>query len=73
MNDRLSMLDILNILSFFIGVMNLNENLTQGDKQDLMSALNKSTADILNQINKHLEIQDIKIDSIMDRLEDLKK
>lgn len=67
------MLDILNILSFFIGLMNLEENLTQGDKQDLMSALDTKTSEILNEINKHLETQDSKIESIIDRLEVLGK
>ena len=34
--NQLSFLDLINIASFCIGLMNLDENLTQGDKQDLM-------------------------------------
>ena len=35
-NGEFTFLDILAILSFIIGAMNLDENLTQGDKQDLL-------------------------------------
>lgn len=66
-NENLSMLDILNILSFMIGLMNYNENLTQGDKQDLMSALNEQTNLLLTDIHKHLQEQDDR----MERLEEL--
>ena len=69
MNDQLEFLDILNILSFVIGLMNYTENLTQGDKQDLMSALDKQTEDVLKDIHNHLQTQDIKIDQILERMD----
>ncbi len=46
-DGELTILDILNIMSFFIGLMNLQENLTQGDKQELMSETDKQTSIIL--------------------------
>ena len=67
-NQQLSALDILNILSFFIGLLNLEENLTQSDKQDLMKALDSKGNTLLNGINEHLESQDAKIDKILQRL-----
>lgn len=69
MNDQLEFLDILNILSFAIGVMNYKENLTQGDKQDLMSALDRQTKNMLKDIHTHLKEQDEKIDSIIERMD----
>ena len=71
-NEQLSYLDVLNIMSFVIGLMNLDENLTQGDKQDLMDDFDKKTDTLLQEIHKHLENQDKKIDSIIERLEALK-
>ena len=44
--------------------MNLQENLTQGDKQDLMDNIDKKTKNLLDQIHKHLENQDKKLDKI---------
>lgn len=69
-SNRQSFLDFLNVMSFIIGVMNLNENLTQGDKQELMESLSKQTQTVLTEIHSHLESQDKKIDEILKRLED---
>lgn len=71
MNEQLEFLDILNILSFIIGWMNYTENLTQGDKQDLMSALDEQTEKMLEDIHTHLQEQDIKIDQILERMDTL--
>ena len=70
--DQLGFLDILNIASFCIGLMNLEENLTQGDKQELLEELSKKSDLLLNEIHGHLEDQDAKLDSIMKRLEEIK-
>ena len=67
-NENLSILDILNIISFVIGIMNYDENLSQSDKQDLMSALNEQTSLLLNGIHKHLKEQDKKLDTILEVL-----
>ena len=67
-NGEFTFLDTLNILSFCIGMMNLNENLTQGDKQDLQKQLSEKTELLLSEIHSHLEDQDRKIDKIMEAL-----
>ena len=67
-DNNLQFLDLLNIMSFIIGVMNYNENLTQGDKQDLMSALDEKTKNLLNEIHEHLEKQDGQIKEILERM-----
>ena len=66
-------LDWLNILSFIIGVMNYEENLTQSDKQDLMSALDDKAQTLLSDIHKHLSEQDAKIDKILEVLNEKNK
>ena len=73
MNERnqLDLMDILNVLSFYIGLLNLQENLTQSDKQDLMHEFDTQTTTILKEIHKHLEVQDNKIDDILKRLEEM--
>jgi hypothetical protein len=71
--NELGVLDLLNVLSFFIGLVNLDENLTQGDKQDLMQEFDNKTQALLNELHKHLESQDIKLDNIIKRLEALEQ
>lgn len=68
---QLDFLDTLNIASFCIGLMNLDENLTQGDKQELMEELSNKADLLLTEIHSHLEVQDDKLDVILKRLESL--
>lgn len=63
-NGQLDFLDLISIMSFCIAVMNLDENISQGDLAD-------SADKLLNEIHGHLEQQDIKLDLIIKRLEDI--
>ena len=65
-NNQLSFLDIVNLMSFCISLMNLNENLSQGDKQDLQQDLSEKMEIILKEVHGHLKEQDIKIDKILE-------
>lgn len=60
-DGQFDILDILNILSFIIGVKNLNENLSQNTAGDLLSVAVK-------EIHGHLSEQDRKIDLILKKL-----
>lgn len=60
-DGQFDILDILNILSFIIGVKNLNANLSQNTAGDLLSAAVK-------EIHGHLSEQDRKIDLILKKL-----
>ena len=71
-NNQLDFLDLLNILSFVIGILNYQENLTQSDKQELMNKVDADTQNAIEEIHEHLRIQDSKIDSILKLLEDKK-
>lgn len=73
MSGQLTFLDNINLMSFFISLMNLNENLTQNDKQDLQKFLENESKIILDKVQKHLQIQDQKIDLILEKLEELSK
>ena len=60
-NRELDVLDILNVLSFYIGVKNLDENLSQTTAGNLLDTA-------VEDIHKHLEEQDNKIDMILKEL-----
>ena len=72
-SQQFELLDILNIISFGLQIMNLGENLTQGDKQDLMHEVDNRTEKVLKEIHKHLEVQDYKLDKILSKLEALEE
>ena len=71
-NKQLSLIDLLSIASFVIGLQNLEENLTQGDKQDLLQEFNTRAEGLLSEIHNHLQQQDNKLDYIISRLEKVK-
>jgi len=70
-NGELTFLDLISLLSFIIGVQNLDLNVTQEDAQNLEHELTRKTDRIINEIHAHLEMQDAKIDKILQRLEDI--
>lgn len=61
LNNNLSSIDALSFVSFVIGLQNYIENV---DQNTLQEALQKST----NDIHKHLQIQDEKINYIIQQL-----
>lgn len=65
-NGEFTFLDILSILSFIIGTMNFNENLTQGDKQDLLEEFSSKADILLKEIHSHLEEQDNKLNRLLE-------
>lgn len=67
-NGELTFLDAISIISFCVGLQNLSENLTQGDKQELQKDLADKADKLLVEIHTHLEEQDAKIDEILKRL-----
>lgn len=67
--NQLSFIDLLSIASFAISLENLEENMTQSDKQDLQKELSDKADLLLKEIHQHLEQQDKKIDEILRRLD----
>jgi hypothetical protein len=72
-NNQLGFLDLLSIASFCIGLMNLDENITKGDMQDLEQEFNNKSRTILDEIHGHLEVQDAELKEIKEILKELQK
>lgn len=67
-SGEFTFLDMLSIASFLVGIENLEENLTQNDKQDLQSDLSAKADYLLKEIHGHLERQDKMLKKIMEVL-----
>lgn len=67
MNDNL--VDILSILSFVIGLENLELNITQNDLQEQTADIDKKVNEHINtalsDIHRHLEEQDRKLEILL--------
>lgn len=59
MNNELSLLDILTIISFIVGLANYEENVDQSTLQEVLQKA-------VNDIHNHLQMQDEKIGKIME-------
>lgn len=59
LNEKIDVLDMLSILSFYIGIKNLDENINQNDLQEMLNTA-------IEDIHTHLEEQDKKIDKILE-------
>lgn len=70
-NSQLNLVDMLSIVSMLFGMMNYSENSNQGDKQVILSGLANQADTMLKDINGHLQQQDKKLDSIIERLDRL--
>lgn len=63
-------LDVMSIISFAIGLANLNENLSQSDKDEMMHELDEKTNKMLERIEDDLEEQNIMLRKILEKMED---
>lgn len=68
-NDELTFIDLLSIISFCIGLQNLDLNLAQEDLDNQTQALDKKLRKSVDDIHKHLSIQDAKLNIILNALE----
>lgn len=72
-NGEYTLLDYITIISFIVGLENLDLNITQDDFQKATAELDKRVNDginqVLSEIHSHLEQQDEKINAILSRLE----
>lgn len=55
---QLTFLDMVNLISLMVGLMNLEENLTQSDKQDLLAEMHAHPQDQDAKLNKILSLID---------------
>lgn len=61
-------LDIISLISFCIGLQNLELNISQDDLQNETEKLDKALRENVEDIHRHLEIQDKKLDYILEVL-----
>ena len=71
--NNLELMDLLNIISFIIGVLNYEENLTQTDKQDLMGEVDSQMNKMLSEIHNHLAQQDALLKELVEAYHDQNK
>ena len=64
-------LDTLSVVSFIIGIMNYQENLSQSDKDDIIHQSSEDAQRILEQLEKDLDIQNEMLREIIERLDRL--
>ena len=69
MNDTsMNFLDVLSVMSFCISLQNLELNISQDDLQKETERLDTSLRQNVEEIHRHLEMQDKKIDKILKEL-----
>ena len=71
-NGEWTFLDIITLISFIVGLQNLELNVTQEslDKQtaDLKKQVDAEVKFALEEIHSHLELQDAKLDRLEDKI-----
>ena len=67
-NGEFTFLDTISLISFIVGIQNLDMNITQEDMQNHTERLDMALRENVREIHAHLEKQDEKIDEILRRL-----
>ena len=66
-----SFLDNLNVASFYLGLLNYQENLTQTDKQDLVHSMQSTNEALLTELRRDISEQNAMLREIIERLDKL--
>ena len=72
-SGELTLLDILSIISFCVGLQNLDLNLQQEDLDSQTQELDRRLKAVVDDIHKHLQMQDEKINRILEVCDDKNK
>ena len=67
-NGEFTFLDIISIISFCVGLQNLDINLAQEDLDNQTQELDRRLRTVVDDIHEHLQMQDEKIDMILEVL-----
>lgn len=70
MNQNSDYWNALSVASFIFGLMNYQENVSQGDLQKVMDNSNRVQDEVIDRIESHLLKQDQKIDEILHLLKE---
>lgn len=63
-------LDTLSVMSFIIGLMNYDENLSQSDKDDMIHQMNQRMQELLERLESDLEEQNEMLREILQILKE---
>lgn len=66
-------LDFIAVASFWIGILNYDENLSQSDKDDMMNQTSATMEAMLNRLEDDLEEQNQMLREILDSLHRLEE
>ena len=64
-SDNIDFLDLISVLGFYIGLVNLEYNIGQSDLDRQTQELDRRLKEVVDDIHKHLKDQDAKIDLIL--------
>ena len=67
-NGELTFLDLISIISFCVGIQNLDLNLAQEDLDAQTQELDRRLKAVVDDIHKHLQEQDQKIDLLLEEV-----
>lgn len=71
-DGQLTAIDVLSVLSFIIGLQNLDLNIDQNDMDAQTREIDERASRLVNaaiaEIHEHLEMQDAKIDRILEAI-----
>ena len=70
-SSQLDILDVLSVLSFLIGVENLEYNISQDDMQKATERLDTALREEVRQIHEHLNEQDLKLNYITSMIREI--
>ena len=68
-NGSLTFLDLLTIISFCVGLQNLDLNIAQDDLDKQTKELDRRLREVVDDIHQHLQVQDAKLDRILAEVE----
>ena len=67
-NGEWTFLDIISLISFCVGLQNLDLNISQENLDNQTQELDASLRKVVDEIHRHLTIQDEKIDKIWEEI-----
>lgn len=67
-NGEFTFLDIISIISFCVGLQNLDLNVSQENLDNQTQELDRALRSVVDEIHEHLQVQDDKIDKILEEL-----
>ena len=71
-DNELTFIDLISIISFIVGLENLDLNVNQEDMDAQTRELDKRLRDEITDIHAHLSVQDSKLNVLINEIEEMK-